>query len=118
MATIRTVLSGSTDGRPIKVVATSSPGTTIHTASSILTEVDAIYLWAANTSGTAATLTLQMGGTPDPDDAHPKVYSLAANGIPTMIVAGAVLRNALILKAYSGTANTITITGYVLRVTR
>lgn len=118
MATTRIPLSGSTDGRPIKVVATASPGTTVHTASTVATELDAIYLWAANTSAAAATLTIQWGGTTDPDDAHPKGYSLAANGIPTMIAAGAVLRNGLIIKAYSGTANVLTLTGYVLRVTR
>lgn len=118
MATRRLPLSGSTDGRPIKIVATASPGTTVHTASSDVTEVDAVYLWAANTSATAATLTIQWGGTTDPDDAHPKGYSLAAEGIPTMIAAGAVLRNALVIKAYSGTANVITLTGYVLRATR
>lgn len=116
MASLYIPLSGSTDGRPIKVAATSSPGTTIHTALSSATGVDTVYLWAANTSASAATLTIQWGGTTDPDDAHPKGYSLSANGVPTLVASGAALRNGLVIKAFSGTANVITITGYVRRI--
>jgi len=42
------VLSGSTDGAGIKVAATSSPGTTIHTASSTATTIDEIWIYATN----------------------------------------------------------------------
>lgn len=118
MATLRIPLSGSTDGRPIKVAATASPGTTIHTAVTGVTEADLIYLWVANTDSSARTITVQWGGTTDPDDAHPKSYSIAANSIPTPVAFGQPLRNGLIVKAFASSANVLTITGFAMRVTR
>lgn len=56
MATItRAVLSGSSDGEMIPVIAVASPGTLIHTAHA--TSLDAIYLWASNVTQSPAKLT-------------------------------------------------------------
>jgi len=59
----RIPLSGSTHGGSIKVAATSSPGTTIHTATSSTTDCDVVTLYAYNSSASAVTLTLQWSGT-------------------------------------------------------
>jgi hypothetical protein len=49
MATFsKIVLSGSTDGRMIKVAATATAGTTIHTGSATATTFDEIWLYAVN----------------------------------------------------------------------
>ncbi len=63
-------LSGSMDGRGIKVAATASPGTLVHTAtdSKAANEWDELYLRVTNTSAAAVLLTVEFGGTTNPDD--------------------------------------------------
>lgn len=59
MATFsKQILSGSTDGRGIKVAATASSGTTIHTASSTATTYDEIWLYAQLNNPFSAALTV------------------------------------------------------------
>ena len=118
MAMQRILLSGSTSGKPIKVVQTATAGTLIHTATSDATEMDAVYLWAANTSGSAATLTMEWGGATDPADLLTKSYSIGANSAPTVIANGQPLTGGMVVRAFSGTANVLTITGYANRITR
>lgn len=110
----RIPLSGSTDGKAIKVAATASPGTTIHTATSSTSDCDVITLYAYNSSGSAVNLTLQYGGTATPDD-DIKLSIPATSGL-TLLLPDLVLRNALVLRAYAGTTNVITIHGFVNRV--
>ena len=70
MATFtKRLLSGSTDGRPILVAATGSPGTAIHTAVAGTTSFDEVWLYAAcATTGSNAILTVEYGGTTSPND--------------------------------------------------
>lgn len=75
----RILLSGSTSGREIPVAATSTPGTTIHTAISGATGFDEIYLWASNVTTAAATLTIEWGGVTDPGDHMVKALSIPAD---------------------------------------
>jgi len=110
----RIPLSGSTDGRAVKVAATSSAGTTIHTATSSATDCDVITLYAYNSSGSAVNLTLQWGGTTSVDD-DIKLSIPATSGL-TLVVPDLVLRNSLVVKAYAGTADVITIHGFANRV--
>jgi hypothetical protein len=115
MATIsRIPLSGSTDGRGIKVVATASSGTTIHTATSSTSDCDVITLYAYNSSASAVNLTLQWGGTTSVDD-DIKLSIPATSGL-TLVVPDMVLRNSLVVRAYAGTANVITLHGFANRV--
>lgn len=113
----RILLSGSTSGKPI-VVSGTNTGTanTIHTAVAGAASWDEIYAWASNVTGTAATLTLEWGGTTDPDNHIVKAVSIPANSPPIPIVTGQVLNGALVFKAFSGTASAINITGYVNRI--
>lgn len=112
----RVLLSGSTNGKPIPVAATATPGTTIHTAQSGTTGFDEVYAWVSNVTATAATLTIEWGGTTDPGDHMVKAVSVPANSPPIPIVTGQVLNNALVMKAFSGTASALNITGYVNRI--
>ncbi len=117
MATItRVLLSGSTNGRNIPVAATATPGTAIHTAVTGTTSFDEIYLWAANVTATAATLTIEWGGVTDPGDHLVKAYSIPANSSSFIVASGQVLNNALLVKAFSGTTNAINLSGYVNRI--
>jgi hypothetical protein len=111
----RIPLSGSTHGRGVKVAATSSAGTTIHTATSSTTDCDVVTIYAYNSSGSAVNLTLQWGGTTSVDD-DIKLSIPATSGL-TLIAPDLVLRNSLIIKAYAGTADVVTIHGFANRVT-
>lgn len=118
MATFtKTILSGSTDGRGILVAATASAGTTIHTASSTATTFDEIYLYAQNTSATAVKLTIQWGGTTSPND-DIEVTVAAEAGLMLVVPALIIKGNAtpLVVRAFAGTANVLTIHGFVNRI--
>ena len=119
MATFsKTILSGSTDGKGIKVAATATAGTTIHTGSSTATTLDEIWLYAVNTSASDVKLTVEWGGVAAPDD-HIEYTVKAENGL-YLIAAGLLIKgNAtpLVVRAFAGTANVISIHGYVNRIT-
>lgn len=106
-------LSGSTDGKAVKVAATATAGTTIHTAHA--TALDEIWLYAHNSSASIVKLTLEFGGTAAPDD-HIEI-NIGAEGTGLVLVSpGLLLTNSLVVKAFAGTANVITLTGYVNRI--
>lgn len=113
----RTLLSASTNGVPIPVAATATPGTLLHTAIAGTTSFDEVYLWASNVTAVAATLTLEWGNVTDPGGLLTKGYILAANSLPTPIAVGQVLNGGVAVRAFSGTAGAINITGYVNRIT-
>ena len=52
------LLSGGTTGKNIKVVATASAGTTIHTAVSGTSNMDEVWLYACNTDASDRKLTI------------------------------------------------------------
>ena len=106
-------LSGSTDGKAVKVAATATAGTTIHTAHA--TALDEIWLYAHNSSAATVKLTLEFGGTAAPDD-HIEI-NIGAEGTGLVLVSpGLLLTNSLIVKAFAATANVVTLTGYVNRI--
>ena len=108
-------LSGSSDGRGIKVAASTSPGTLIHTALSSVAanEWDETFIQAVNTSGSAVKLTLEWGGTSSPDD-HIEVTIPAESGF-TKVIPGHVLQNGAAVRAFAAQANVIVLHGYVNR---
>lgn len=109
------ILSGSTNGRLIKVVATATAGTLIHTAVTGTTNIDEIHLLAVNSSGSNVKLTLEYGGVASPDDLIEETIP-AESGL-YLTLPGLVLQNALVVRAFAGTANVIMIGGYVHRIT-
>ena len=108
-------LSGSTNGRPIKVAATATAGTLIHTAISGTSDIDEIYLYACNTSTSSIVVTLEWGGVTDPDD-HIQFSIQGESGLFTL-VPGVILQNSLVVRAFAASANLITVVGYVNRIT-
>ena len=112
----RLLLSGSTSGRNIPVAATATPGTLIHTAVAGAASFDELYLWVANVTATPATLTLEWGGVTDPGDHITKAITVPANSPPIPIVTGEVLNGGLVVRAFSGTASALNISGYVNRI--
>jgi len=115
MATFsKQLLSGGTNGRAIKVAATASAGTLIHTAVAGTSSIDEVWLWAYNSSTSSVLLTVQFGGTTSVDD--DVKATIAPQGGWIRVVSGFPLQNGLIVRAYAGTTNVITINGYVNRI--
>lgn len=106
-------LSGSTDGKQIKVSQTATAGTTIHTAHA--TSLDEIWLWAVNSDTTARKLTIEWGEATAPDG-NVEVTVPAESGY-LLVIPGMVLTNSLVVKAFAATANVILINGYCNRIT-
>lgn len=111
----RIALSGSTNGKRIKVVATSTPGTTIHTATSSATDtLDEVWLNVYNSDTVSREITIEWGEATAPDG-NIKLTVAAKSGL-TQIVFGDVLQNSLVVKAFAAAANVMTIGGYVNRI--
>jgi len=110
-------LSGSTHGRQIKVVATATAGTLIHTAQAGTGDnaMDEVWLWATNTSPSSVKLTLEYGGVASPVDLVE--VTIAAEAGLTQILPGLVLRNSLVIRAFAASANVINISGFVNKIT-
>jgi len=119
MATFtKTLLSGSTQGRGIKVVATASSGTTIHATGTSSSTIDEVWLYAYNSDSTARLLTIQWGNTTSPDD-DIKVTIPAQSGL-VLVTPGLTLTGtgsaANTIRAFAAAANVVTIHGYVNRI--
>lgn len=119
MATFtKVVLSGSTQGKAIKVAATASTGTTIHATGTSSSIIDEVWLYAYNSSSDAQLLTIQFGGTTAVDN-DIKVTIPSQSGL-TLVVPGLILTGtgaaANTVYAYAATTNVVTITGYVNRI--
>ena len=108
----KVVLSGSTSGKQIKVAATATAGTTIHTAHA--TSLDEIWLWAVNSSTTAVKITVEWGEATAPDG-NIEVTVPGESGY-LMVVPGLVLTGSLVVKAFAGTTNVLLVNGYVNRI--
>lgn len=107
-------LSASVDVRGIKVSATAiGTGTTIHTAPA--TGYDLVTIFASNPSTSTVKLTLGWGGTTDPDDLIESFIEPESGLI--LITADLILQNSLVVKGSAGTADVITLFGYVNRLT-
>lgn len=118
MATVvKRKLSGSTDGKPIKVAQTATLGTTIHTAVSGTTAgtFDEIWLWATNNNTEDTTLTIEFGGASVPDQNIIVILASKSGLIP--IIPGLILQNGAVVSAFASSANVICISGFVNNIT-
>lgn len=118
MATaVKRKLSGSTDGKPVLVVATATAGTTIHTAVAGTTAgtFDEIWLWAYNGHTADVVLTIEWGGATVPDQNIVVTIPFKSGLVP--VVPGFILQNGAVVKAFAGTANVITLNGFVNSIT-
>src|SRR2546426_10217780 len=105
--------SGGTTGKNVKVAATATPGTLIHTAHA--TAIDEIWLCAVNSDTTDRKLTVEFGGVASPDDTI-EVTIPAESGL-VLVIPGLTLTNSLVVRAFAATANVVLINGYINRIT-
>ena len=105
-------------GLAIKVAATATAGTAIHTASATATTIDEIWLYAVKTSTSAVKLTIEWGEATAPDG-NIELTVAAESGL-VLVAPGLLLQgnaSAKVVKAFAATTNVITIHGYVNRIT-
>jgi hypothetical protein len=105
-------------GLGIKVAATATAGTAIHTASSTASTIDEIWLYAVNAHTSSIKLTIEWGSATDPDG-HIEVTVLPEAGL-LMVVPGLLLQgnaSAKVVRAFAATADKIVIHGFVNRIT-
>ncbi len=127
-STVILPFSGSIQGQPIKITATSTAGTLVHTtgtgnATIALADKDRIYMWGINTQAAATAssvlATVEFGGPTAPDFNIP--VPIAGQAGPVMMLDGFPLSGngvtALTVKVFAGTTAVINIIGYILRVT-
>ena len=108
------LLSGSSIGRMIKVVAVATPGTLIHTAIAGAVDIDEVWLYACNTDAAAQKLTIEYGGVAAPDDLIE--LTLEAETGLVLVVPGLVLQNTLVIRAFAAAANVVLVGGFVNRI--
>ena len=105
-------LSGSTDGKMVKVAATATLGTTIHTAHA--TSLDEVWLYAVNSDTSARKLTIEFGGATSPDCLIEQTIQPESGLV--LVVPGMLLTNSLVITAFCATANVVMIGGFVNRI--
>lgn len=108
----KTKLSGGTDGKNILVVASGTPGTTIHTAHA--TALDEISLWACNSATGDLKLTVEYGGVTSPNDTVEITIPAESGWIN--VIPGLLLTNSQVVKAFAASANVVLINGFVNRI--
>jgi hypothetical protein len=113
----KVLLSGSTQGKGIKVAATATAGTTIHTTGTSATVLDEIWLFATNNDTASIVLTIEFGSASTDDNI---VLTIPSKAGETLVVPGLILRGngsaGLTVAAFAATTNKITITGYINRI--
>ena len=114
---VKRKLSSSTDGKAIKIAATSTAGTAIHTAVSGTTAgtYDEIWLWAFNSHTADVVLTIEFGGADAPDQNIIVTIPFKSGLVP--VVPGLILQNGAVVKAFASVADVITIAGFVNSIT-
>jgi len=115
MSTIdKLILSGSTQGQPISVAATGTPGTTIHTTGISTTVIDEIWLYATNNDTVLRNLTVEYGS------GNIQLVIPPQAGL-SIVLTGLVLTGTgaagNVVRAFASAANQIRIVGYVNRIT-
>lgn len=105
--------SGLTNGKPAKVAANATPGTTFHVAVNTAGVVDEVWLWLANTTSTDVVATVELGGTTSPDNLTKHI--VPANET-ILAIAGARLAGGVTIAVFAATANVLSMHGNVNRI--
>ena len=108
----KVLLSDSTQGRGIKVVATSTAGTAIHSTGTSSSIQDELWLYAFNSHTADVLLTVEFGNATAPDS-NITITIKFDEGL-FLVVPGLILTGsgsaAATVKAFAATANVVTIT--------
>lgn len=108
------LLTGSTQGKGIKVAATATAGTLIHTAVAGTSSIDEIWLYAYNGHTADVTLTFEWGEATVPDGNI--IIPVGFKQGRICVVDGRLLQNALVVRAFASIANVIIIDGFANQI--
>lgn len=110
-AIVPKLLSGSTNGRPLLITATTSGGAqTVHTAVSGTTHHDEIYIYAHNLGASATKVTIEFGNATDTVE-----QTIQPEAGAVLVIPGWRLQNGLTVDAFADTGSVIELTGHVNR---
>jgi hypothetical protein len=108
-------LSASVSGKGIKIGATATPGTLIHTAVAGFSALDEVWVYLTNNHTTTVSWTLEWGETTAPDG------NISGSLLPQsglyLVVPGLLLQNGLEIRAFATVADVIVAHGFVNSVT-
>ena len=114
---VGTILSGSSNGQLIAVIATTSPGTTLHTVSSATTGViEDVWMDAYSQATTDRILTLEICGTATTFRTE---HLIPAQSGPQRVMAGVRFTSAtgLVIKGFATATGGLLVGGAVNRAT-
>ena len=117
-AVSRIPLSGSTQGKGIKIAAIATPGTMLHTTGNSVAILDTVWLYMTNSDTTAKKITIEWGAAAVPDD-NIELMIPAEAGSPSVFPACCSPAPAAgnIVRAFCATTNLVVAFGYVDRIT-
>lgn len=111
LATLRK-LSVSTDGAPIQIGATSTAGTTVHTAVTGTDDFDLIWIYLVNAHSADVVVNIEWGQV---TAALNIVKTIVKDSGLTLVVDGLPLQNGKTVGIFAGTTNVIAAYGHVIR---
>ena len=104
-------LSESVDGKGIKIEASSTPGTLLHTTVGGEDSFDEVWIWVTNTSIVDQILTIEWGEVTAPDGNI--IYTVSAQDGLKLIIPGLILQNSLEIRAFTETVDVLVVHGFV-----
>ena len=109
---IKIPLSASTNGAGIKVAASATPGTLVHTSTSAANTCDEIWLWAYNADSANTVISIEWGDTDLP---RKVTIPVQAGLVP--VIPGLILQAGQTVRVFASAPNMIQIDGFVNRIT-
>lgn len=111
-------LSGSTQGKPIAVAATGTPGTTVHTTGTSATIVDEVWVYVTNIDTVSRNLTIEYGGS---GAAQRIEVAIPAKSGLSLVLTGLIITGTgsgtNTIAAFASATNVLNLIGYVNRIT-
>lgn len=114
---IKVPLTGSVNGKPIQITATTlGSAQTLHTSTSGTSAWDEIWLWVSNPQDIPASITIAFGYDNTDGTLACKTVQIPANSEPILVLSGLVLQNSKTVRAYASISGYINCFGYVKRL--
>ena len=111
-------LSGSSQGTPIQIVATATPGTTLHTTGTSATVIDEVWIYATNNDTVQRNIIIEYGGSGTASEISVGVPS--KSGL-TIVLPGTIFTGTGVagntIRGYASATNVINVIGYINRMT-
>jgi hypothetical protein len=117
MPITKRVFSASTNGRGVTVTGTTATGTLIHTSVTGANDWDEVYLYAVNTTTVNRKLTVEWARSTG-QAGQPIEFTVPLEDGLYLVVPGLPLGGGRQVRAYTASASSITVHGFVNRITQ